>query len=375
MLLHLLRWLKENTDLPFDILLRKGGALEPEFAAIAPTVVLTREMSYGSGVVERLANITGFHTFAKDRARIRIKKFYNKENVGLVYSNTATNGEALAWLHDLGAPVISHIHELEYWMRHQMDDVTLEQLFTNTDHYIAGAEAVKKNLVQNHGVDSEHIETIHEFIPTAQHNNAVPNNIQQKIREQLGIPNNVPIVGAAGTTDWRKGTDLFIQLARVTHKQAPELRAHFVWVGGECEGSAIDELTHDLVNLDLQNIVHFVGAQTNYLEYLASFNVFSLTSREDCFPLVMLEAAMFKKPILCFDKGGGAVEFVEDDAGFVVPYLDIELMSERVVTILRDPDLQRTLGERAAEKVKCHDVAIIAPRILQVIQRFLLKGK
>lgn len=372
LLLHLLRWFKEHTDLPFYILLRKGGVLESEFEAIAPTVNLTREMTYGSGIVERLANIMGLRSFANDRARARLKKLFAKEKVSLVYSNTATNGEVLEWLHDLGVPVISHIHELEYWMRHKMDELTLDQLFANSDYYVAGAEIVKNNLVQNHGVAPELVETIHEFIPTAQHNDTAPQNVQRKIRAQLGIPDDAPIVGAAGTTDWRKGYDLFVQLARVTYKQAPELGAHFVWVGGESKGSIIDEITHDLVNLGMRNVVHFVGSQTNYLEYIASFDVFSLMSREDCFPLVVLEAAMLNKPILCFDKGGGAPEFVQDDSGFIVPYLDIELMSERVVTLLMNSDMRQNHGNRAAKKVKQrHDVAVIAPRIFQVIQRLL----
>lgn len=373
MLLHLLRWLKEHTDLSFQILLRRGGALEPDFAAIAPTLVLSREISYGSGAVERLANIVGLHTYAQNHAHARIQKLYKKENVGLIYSNTATNGGTLAWLRTLGTPVISHIHELEFWMRHQMDRVSLEQLFENTDFYIAGAEAVRRNLVQNHGVDPGRVETAYEFIPTAQHKEIVQDGVQQKIRAQLGIPADAPIIGAAGTTDWRKGVDLFIQLARAMYKQAPDLRTHFVWVGGETKGHRIEELMHDLSNSGLRNVVHFVGAQTNYLEYIASFDIFSLVSREDCFPLVMLEAAVFNKPILCFDKSGGAGELVQGDSGFVVPYLDTEAMAECAIALLRNPRLRRTLGEHAAEKTKQrHDVSVIAPQILRIIQRFLL---
>ncbi len=372
LLLHFLEWLKEHTDLPFSILLRKGGALEPEFAAIAPTVVLGRETSYGSGILERLASIFGFGGFVEEHALARIKKQYARENIGLIYSNTATNGEILAWLRDLGTPVISHIHELEFLMQQEMDPVELDQMFANTDYYIAGAEAAKNNLVQNHGIAPELVKTIHEFIPTPQHNDTDVMNIRQSIREQLRIPDNAPIIGAAGTSDWRKGVDLFVQLARVTYKQDPGLGVHFVWVGGESKGIHINRLRHDLSKLGLSKVVHFVGAQTNFRDYLASFDIFSLVSREDCLPLVVLEAALLKKPILCFDKAGGAGEFVKNDAGFVVPYLDLELMGERAITLLRDPDLRRTLGECAANKAKQqHDVAVIAPRTLQIILRFI----
>ena len=34
-----------------------------------------------------------------------------------------------------------------------------------------------------------------------------------KVREGLAIPPEAFVIGACGTTDWRKGPDLFIQLA------------------------------------------------------------------------------------------------------------------------------------------------------------------
>jgi glycosyltransferase involved in cell wall biosynthesis len=123
----------------------------------------------------------------------------------------------------------------------------------------------------------------------------------------------------------------------------------------------------------LQDRVHFVGARTNYLDYLASFDVFTLVSREDCFPLAMLEAALFSTPIVCFDSAGGAKEFVESDCGFVIPFLDVQAMAEKVAMLLESAELRDDLGRRAANKVRDrHDISVIAPRILQVIKRFFV---
>jgi hypothetical protein len=40
--LHFLRWFKENSEVPFKIVLRNGGPLDTEFAALAPTLVLSQ---------------------------------------------------------------------------------------------------------------------------------------------------------------------------------------------------------------------------------------------------------------------------------------------------------------------------------------------
>lgn len=40
------------------------------------------------------------------------------------------------------------------------------------------------------------------------------------------------MVVGAGTVDWRKGADLFVQLAREVRRTTRE-PVHFVWVGGD----------------------------------------------------------------------------------------------------------------------------------------------
>jgi glycosyltransferase involved in cell wall biosynthesis len=68
------------------------------------------------------------------------------------------------------------------------------------------------------------------------------------------------------------------------------------------------------------------------------------------------------KPIICFDKSGGEPEFVEDDCGFIVPYLDLDAMSNRIIQLYQSPDLRQKLGENAKQKV-CdrHDISVAAP--------------
>ncbi|MDH6063711.1 hypothetical protein, partial [Umezakia ovalisporum] len=48
---------------------------------------------------------------------------------------------------------------------------------------------------------------------------------------------------------------------------------------------------------------------------------------------VCLEAASLGKPILCFDKAGGEPEFVEDDCGFIVPYLDLDAADMNLISL------------------------------------------
>lgn len=355
-LLHFLRWFKANAGIPFQIILRNGGELEPEFEALAPVLVINEAIYNKTILFEKI-----YH-------------FIQPDDVGLIYSNTITNGKLLEFFSSLKCPSICHVHELEQYI-YLSGLENFREVRNNTTYYIAVSEAVKTNLVEKHGLSENGVDVIYEFIPTQLHSfSSQPK--RREIHKQLNIPQEALIVGASGTTDWRKGPDLFIQLARAVHQQHLETPVHFIWVGGESEGPCFAKLRHDVKNAGLDGYVHFLGNQPKPLDYFAAFDVFALVSREDPFPLVCLEAASLGKPIVCFDNAGGEKEFVEDDCGFVVPYLDIETMAIKVVKLLESVELRQRFGKQAAQKVReRHDVEVIAPQILDIINIYLKESK
>ncbi len=112
----------------------------------------------------------------------------------------------------------------------------------------------------------------------------------------------------------------------------------------------------------------------NVMDYLKAGDLFILPSREDPFPLVCLEAAMCGLPVLCFRDAGGMPEFVEEDAGFVVPFEDTKKLAEKIVQLHDDPELRERLGRQAREKVHARHVTPIAsPKILSACRE--ISGK
>jgi glycosyltransferase involved in cell wall biosynthesis len=258
---------------------------------------------------------------------------------------------------------------MDYWIKYRTDAANNQQVQKHTHYYLAGSQAVKQSLIEILKIPQDKIEVVHNFI-TLQAVQFNPESRDQ-IRQQLKLPTDAFVVGAAGTTDWRKGPDIFIQLARAVYQRQPERPVHFLWVGGASVGPEFGALWHDVKRIGLEDCIHFVGAQANFRDYFALFDVFVLVSREDPFPLVNLEAAALGKPCLCFAGAGGAPEFVENDGGFVVPYLDTETMADRVMDLLNSVELRQRLGQRAAEKVREQfDINWAAPKILGIIERF-----
>ncbi len=364
LLLHLLGWLKTNSNLGFEILLAEDGELRPQFEAIAPVSVAG---------CWRPGWMPG-DLAARARRRQLLARLKATE-WSAIYANTIANGDVLDALDAGRSPVICHVHELETMIRFY-GVANFDAVKRQTRQFIACSDAVKRTLVARHQIDPGAIEVIHEFIPSRPDTVEVSAQSRDRIRYELGIPAGALVDGGSGTTDWRKGPDLFIQLARTVRQQRAALPVHFVWIGGAPPGTyRFEGLQHDVRAIQMEDQLHFIGPRPDALACFAAFDLFALVSREDPYPLVCLEAASLHKPIVCFDGAGGEPEFVEEGCGFVVPYLDIEAMANRVLALLESDSLRSACGDRAAEKLRArHDLTMAAPRILSIIERQIDAG-
>lgn len=367
-ILNLLKWLKEHSTIDFEILLRTGGELQTAYQMLAPTKLY--EPSLNNRFLSKLYRHLNrnLKTFYLRKGRLH---HFNKSSIGLIFSNTITNGEVLSLLADVGCPVICRVAELDYWIQ-RCGGKNFEQVKRCTTHYIAVSNAVKKNLVQAHGISENKVDVVHGFIPIPKQDSNSFSLKSKNIRRSLNIPSNSFVVGGSGSETWRKGKDLFVQMAYLLSQKLQDFPIYFIWVGGKNNGMDFYEIQHDVRHTGLGERVHFVQEVSNPLDYYSAFDVFAMTSREDPYPLVNLEVAALGKPIVCFENAGGSPEFVEDDAGFVVPYLDIHHMAEKIITLAEEKELRNRLGYRAVQKVQeRHDINIAAPKILKIIERFL----
>jgi glycosyltransferase involved in cell wall biosynthesis len=183
----------------------------------------------------------------------------------------------------------------------------------------------------------------------------------------LGFDQEAKLVLGCGTTDSRKGPDLFVQVAQAFN-QSSQYPVQFVWVGGHGGEDIVKNLESLPNKLRTQTIVTFTGAVTNPLPFMLAADVFLLTSREDPFPLVCLESADCGVPIICFAEAGGMPEFVGSTCGAVVPYLDVEAMTNKLCSFIQNERKSRELGAQARQKVRSQfDVSIKGKDIYELL--------
>jgi glycosyltransferase involved in cell wall biosynthesis len=366
-LLHLLNWLRSNTRHEMRVLVRGDGPLVESFRAVAETVVIEPAPPTNrlGRLVHRLRNRIN------PISRTPLPASWEHTPIDLIYSNTITNGALVSGLAKPGVPVITHVHEMSYWIERSGTD-NWQRVVNQTSRYISVSRAVKDNLTSKFKVPAQLVDVVHGFIL----NPASIMDKRSRVRTEFGIPDDAFIIGGSGNESWRKGRDLFVQLAANVHRMLPSANIHFLWVGYTGDADDQQRLIHDSTLAGVGDKVHWTGEVSDPDRYFSEFDLFAMVSREDPFPLVCLETALHGKPILCFADAGGVPELVEEDAGFVVPYLDLHTMARRVVELVENPALTARFGKKARNKVlERHTVDQAGPIILDIIERELKRAK
>jgi len=350
-LLNLTTWLKESGLVNPRFILAGPGSLDEEFLRVGPVLRLDfsrREKAYGARTVRLLRSFCG-------------------DKISAVYLNSTASGHVIELTRHLNVPHVAHVHELEKSIQRFAGAEKMAALRDHAHTFIAVSEPVAENLHRRHGIARDKLRIVHAFIKCTGLQD-ISGDEKRSSRAALGLNPDAKIVLACGTTDWRKGPDLFVQVAaqlRMSYTRPVQ----FVWVGGATGGEELRELERLVAARGLNNEdVTFVGETATPLPYMIAADVFLLPSREDPFPLVCLEAADVGLPVICFAEAGGMPDFVGTDGGAVVPYLDVPRMADELSSLLNDEAKTRTLGRRARERVRRHfDVSVKGREVFEIL--------
>jgi glycosyltransferase involved in cell wall biosynthesis len=146
-----------------------------------------------------------------------------------------------------------------------------------------------------------------------------------------------------------KGVDDLLAAARDV--VAVEPRAHFLLAG---DGAYRPNLEQTARDLGIESHVTFTGVVPDPLAdglYAASDVVCQMSRWEEVFGYVNAEAMATGKPLVG-TRVGGIPEIIDDGrTGFLVERRDTTAMAARILDLLRDPDLRRSMGEAGRQVV------------------------
>jgi glycosyltransferase involved in cell wall biosynthesis len=360
-LLNLIKAFNATGNFEIAIFLKYGGPLQKDFEALAPTFLPPKSSRF-SALKKRILRRL------KSSIPYQLPQELTKRSFDVVYLNTVASLDIAPLMKcRFRCTILAHIHEMDFSINYYYSDFVRAENLNTVDHFIAVSEITKTTLVQTFNIDLNKTSVVHECIEMDKVSK--PLATLQEIRNELKISSHL-VVGGCGLTSWRKGIDLFVALAlEFQHRKFAE-KIKFVWVG-EVSYEFECQFNYQKDRLGLGDSILLLGVKKNPENYFQLFDVFALTSREDPFPLVALEAAALRKPIVCFERSGGIAEVAEGINGIInVPYGDVGQMADTIVDLMLDREKREMLGERAFEFVQQFDVKIQSKKVLTIINSF-----
>lgn len=362
---HFLRWLREHRpDVDFEIAMLMGGELLDDFRALGPT-----------SVVDDLPPQPWTPAQRAEVEALRREQMRGHAGCRVVHINAAPCAELARLLPPGDRVLLSHVHELEIGLRHWLPEEDRKVLLDDGDRFFVPSDAVRRNLVANHGIDPALIDHHPEMADVREGGDHPALTAEERAagRAERGLPTEGHLVGMSGTVYWRKGFDLFLRMAwSLTRNHRPDPIPEpvtFVWLGGE--PGAIGHAERLATQLGVDDVVRFVVTQPDPVEWFRLLDVFVLPAREDPFPLVCLEAASVGVPLVAFDTGG-MPELITQGCGLVSPYPDVDDLAANVATLLADPDRRLAMGERGRSLIRTgYDVSHLAPKLWNDIERWM----
>lgn len=157
-------------------------------------------------------------------------------------------------------------------------------------------------------------------------------------RLALGLPAQAPVLVTVGGLVERKGFHRVMACLPALRQQWPDLR--YLVIGGPGpEGDWTQRLQGLAVELGLQHCVRFVGpvAPDELRRYLSAADVFALSTRNEGWANVFLEAMACGLPVVATDVGGNAEVVCSPALGEIVPFDDGPALTAALQRALGNP--------------------------------------
>lgn len=173
-------------------------------------------------------------------------------------------------------------------------------------------------------------------------------NSRIRARVELGVDDGDIVIGVVGRFDPLKDFHNFVTAASYIAAKRGNVKFLMVGRGNEWSNAI---LRGWIEKAGLGKSFHLVGQQTDVPYFLSGMDIFCLSSVNEAFPNVVIEAMAIGLPCVV-TQAGDAADILGDD-GFVVAVKNSVSLADALLRMCHlDPVDRKMLGERCAKKVR-----------------------
>ncbi|AFY71009.1 glycosyl transferase group 1 [Thalassoporum mexicanum PCC 7367] len=228
------------------------------------------------------------------------------------------------------------------------------------DAFITNNQAGQAYLVNVVGAEPERVFARPYLIP---HQKAYDSTIETVNPAVVDRPR--PIFLFAGQVIPRKGLQQLLQACVLLNQQG--YQNYTILVVGD--GAQRQELAEFVAQNGLSQQVAWAGhaEYTDMGAYFHHADVFILSSLEEVWGLVVVEAMLFAKPILC-SQGAGAAEMIKNgENGYVFDPLQPQQLADLMRRFIDQPDAIAQMGQKSQQIMTEHTPEAVAQHLGEVV--------
>lgn len=227
-----------------------------------------------------------------------------------------------------------------------------------TSGIITVSEALRDDLVENYGIDSNKITVIYNGIDLSKYRSIAD---RTKARAVYGIEPGIQVVGTVARMAPQKGLNYLIEaIPAVLEKED----VFFIIAG---DGPLREGLEEMVKIKGLKGNVLFPGYVEDIPGLMACFDVFVIPSIAEGLSITTIEAMAAGLPVVAARVGGLPELVREGQNGYLVEPRDPDSLSKALLDLLRDPGTRKTMGIRGRQTARgSFDTEMMLNRTLEV---------
>ena len=236
-------------------------------------------------------------------------------------------------------------------------DTLLSPLTTKA---LAVSEAVREFMIHERKVRPEKLETLVIGLPLMACQPPPSEELQEK-RAHLGIAADEQIVCTVGRLDTQKGQIYLLKAAIAILKELPKTR--FLIVGEGPDRSMLQSVVQEA---GIADKVIFTGFRRDVPALLTMSDIVAMPSLWEGLPLTLLEAMNLHKPVVG-TYAPGIEEVIRDQGtGLLVPIKNADALAEKIIYLLKNPQLARAMGEQGRKQCQDYDIMHSVQRLSDI---------
>lgn len=240
--------------------------------------------------------------------------------------------------------------------------LALRWAYHRADHVVAPSEAVRRDVCRRNALSVKRTSRIFNPIDTDRV------KALSCAEPQPVLDSDVFHLVAVGRLVRQKGFDLLIcALAKVVRNRRDwQGKIRLTLVGDGPERQALESLSRQQ---QVNDCIHFSGAEANPYPWMRSASLFVLSSRWEGFPNALAEAMCLGVPVLATDCPAGPAEMLDGGKfGFLCPANSDVALAEAIQTILGKREQLPEMGAAASARSERFLKAVIASEYAQLFQ-------